>query len=65
MSYGHVTKMSRDDKLLSEPTTEVNGNSAGDWWWWWVLTRTLLKSSFIDDGEPIRQNVHLLDIKWD
>ena len=26
MSYGHVTKISRDDGLLSELTTEVNGN---------------------------------------
>ena len=25
-SYGHVTKIPRDDGLLSEPTTEVNGN---------------------------------------
>ena len=26
LEYGHVTKISRDDGLLSEPTTEVNGN---------------------------------------
>ena len=26
LSYGHVTKISRDDGLLSEPTTELNGN---------------------------------------
>ena len=26
MSYGHLTKIPRDDGLLSEPTTEVNGN---------------------------------------
>ena len=26
ISYGHVTKIPRDDGLLSEPTTEVNGN---------------------------------------
>ena len=26
MSYGQVTKTSRDAGLLSEPTTEVNGN---------------------------------------
>ena len=26
ISYGHVTKLPRDDGLLSEPTTEVNGN---------------------------------------
>ena len=26
MSYGHVTNMSRDGRLLSEPTTMVNGN---------------------------------------
>ena len=25
-SYGHVTKIPRDDGLHSEPTTEVNGN---------------------------------------
>ena len=25
-SYGHVTKIPSDDGLLSEPTTEVNGN---------------------------------------
>ena len=25
-SYGHVTKVPRDDGLLSEPTTEINGN---------------------------------------
>ena len=25
-SYGHVTKTPNDDCLLSEPTTEVNGN---------------------------------------
>ena len=25
-SYGHVTKIPRDDSLLSEPTTEGNGN---------------------------------------
>ena len=24
--YGHVTKIPRDDGLLSEPTTGVNGN---------------------------------------
>ena len=24
ISYGHVTKIPRDDGLLSEPTTEVN-----------------------------------------
>ena len=24
--YGHVTKIPRDDGLLPEPTTEVNGN---------------------------------------
>ena len=24
--YGHVTKIPRDDGLISEPTTEVNGN---------------------------------------
>ena len=26
ISYGHVTKIPRDDGLLYEPTTEVNGN---------------------------------------
>ena len=26
ISYGHVTKIPCDDGLLSEPTTEVNGN---------------------------------------
>ena len=26
ISYGHVMKIPRDDGLLSEPTTEVNGN---------------------------------------
>ena len=26
ISYGHLTKIPRDDGLLSEPTTEVNGN---------------------------------------
>ena len=26
ISYGHVTKIPRDDGLLSEPNTEVNGN---------------------------------------
>ena len=26
ISYGHVTKIPRDDGLLSEKTTEVNGN---------------------------------------
>ena len=26
ISYGHVTKIPRDDGLLSEPTTEVNDN---------------------------------------
>ena len=26
ISYGHVTKIPRDDGLLSEPTTELNGN---------------------------------------
>ena len=26
ITYGHVTKIPRDDGLLSEPTTEVNGN---------------------------------------
>ena len=26
ISYGHLTKMPCDDGLLSEPTTEVNGN---------------------------------------
>ena len=26
MSYGHVTKISFDHVLLSEPTTEANGN---------------------------------------
>ena len=26
MSYGHVTKVSRNDVLLSGPTPEVNGN---------------------------------------
>ena len=26
ISYCHVTKIPRDDGLLSEPTTEVNGN---------------------------------------
>ena len=26
VSYGYVTKLPRDDGLLSEPTTEVNGN---------------------------------------
>ena len=26
ISDGHVTKIPRDDGLLSEPTTEVNGN---------------------------------------
>ena len=26
ISYGHVTKIPRDDGLLSEPTTEVNGD---------------------------------------
>ena len=26
MNYDHVTKISRDDGLLSEPTIEVNGN---------------------------------------
>ena len=26
ISYGHVTKIPRDDGLLSKPTTEVNGN---------------------------------------
>ena len=26
ISYGHVTKIPREDGLLSEPTTEVNGN---------------------------------------
>ena len=26
MSSGHVTKIPCDDGLLSEPTTEVNGN---------------------------------------
>ena len=26
ISYVHVTKIPRDDGLLSEPTTEVNGN---------------------------------------
>ena len=24
--YGQVTRMPRDDGLLSEPTTEINGN---------------------------------------
>ena len=28
MSFGHVTKMSREERLLSEPTTEVNGNES-------------------------------------
>ena len=27
ISYGHVTKIPRDDSLISEPTTEVNGNN--------------------------------------
>ena len=26
INYGHGTKIPRDDGLLSEPTTEVNGN---------------------------------------
>ena len=26
ISYGHVTKIPRDDSLLPDPTTEVNGN---------------------------------------
>ena len=26
ISFDHVTKIPRDDGLLSEPTTEVNGN---------------------------------------
>ena len=26
ISYGHVSKTPRVDSLLSEPTTEVNGN---------------------------------------
>ena len=26
ISYAHVTKIPRDDGVLSEPTTEVNGN---------------------------------------
>ena len=26
ISYGHVSKIPHDDGLLSEPTTEVNGN---------------------------------------
>ena len=26
MSHGHFTKISRDVELLSEPSTEVNGN---------------------------------------
>ena len=26
IGYNHVTKIPRDDGLLSEPTTEVNGN---------------------------------------
>ena len=26
ITYGHATKIPRDDGLLSEPTTEVNGN---------------------------------------
>ena len=26
MSYGHVTKIPRDDSLFSEPASEVNGN---------------------------------------
>ena len=26
MAYGHVTNISRDDRLLSEATAEVNGN---------------------------------------
>ena len=26
VSFGHVTKIPCDDGLLSEPTTEVNGN---------------------------------------
>ena len=26
ISYGHVTIIPHDDGLLSEPTTEVNGN---------------------------------------
>ena len=29
-SCGHVTKTPRDDGLLSEPTTEVNGNQECD-----------------------------------
>ena len=32
ISYGHVTKMSRDDGLLSELTTDVNGK-----WEWSVV----------------------------
>ena len=32
---------------------------------WSLVTHPLLKSSFIDDGKPIRQKVHFLDIKWD
>ena len=28
ISYGHVTKIPRDDSLLSEPTTDVNGNGS-------------------------------------
>ena len=27
ISYGHMTKIPRDDGLLSEPTTEVNENN--------------------------------------
>ena len=26
INYGHMTKIPHDDGLLSEPTTEVNGN---------------------------------------
>ena len=29
---------------------------------WFPVTHTLLKSSFIDEGNPIRQKVHFLDI---
>ena len=32
---------------------------------WSSVTHPLLKSSFIDDGKPIRQKVHFLDDKWD
>ena len=30
-----------------------------------IRNTPLLKSSFIDDGNPIRQKVHFLDDKWD